>query len=368
MRPRIRRSQGFTLIELLVVIAIIAILIALLVPAVQKVRDAAANLQCANNLKQLALACHNYHDAQKAFPPAVQIASGVDATQGAGNFGPNWVVLIAPYIEQGNLVYTPGVQTSIETYMTTGSNAWRVIGSEILTVMICPFDHANYNSIYAGTIPNPTGGAWAHGNYGCNAGGIHQDESEPQGGSNIGWLSSANGFSPAYSSEGDYGGPVPNGTHCGGVMCINWGCVLSNISDGSSNTLLLAEQRIGSWLQASDPRGIWAVGMPGCSVICGAASWDCTSPNDSNSDSDDCDGCNLDNTVEHMGCWPGCPFQQANVRARHPGWSSNVAMCDGTVRYVPITINQAIWWAMLGRDDGIMFDADTLEGGSVQFP
>src|SRR5215470_13063319 len=97
-----RIRAGFTLIELLVVIAIIAILIALLVPAVQKVRVAAQRTQCQNNLHQLAVGCHNYHDAKKRFPPAVLMQSGIEPTCPAGNenFGPNWIVLILPYIEQ----------------------------------------------------------------------------------------------------------------------------------------------------------------------------------------------------------------------------------------------------------------------------
>lgn len=121
MSRRSRARRAFTLIELLVVIAIIAILIALLLPAVQQAREAAKRTQCKNNMKQIGLALHNYHDTFGLFPPAQifdAIAAGndKDATVGGGNTcfpglysnqgrfnGAPWTVLILPYIEQANL-------------------------------------------------------------------------------------------------------------------------------------------------------------------------------------------------------------------------------------------------------------------------
>jgi prepilin-type N-terminal cleavage/methylation domain-containing protein/prepilin-type processing-associated H-X9-DG protein len=114
-RPR----GAFTLIELLVVIAIIAILIALLVPAVQKVREAAARTQCTNNMKQLALACHNFHTSRKVFPPSIgtSVETQWDPAVTGGPTPPSswsdppkpnyvtWIRHILPYLEQGNATF-----------------------------------------------------------------------------------------------------------------------------------------------------------------------------------------------------------------------------------------------------------------------
>lgn len=132
-----RPKQGFTLIELLVVIAIIAILIALLLPAVQQAREAARRTQCRNNLKQLGLALHNYHDVFNTFPPGYT-ARGVSASSPiSAETGPGfaWSFAILPQMEQTNLVN----QINTDGNAQDASNM-AVVQDQVLNAFLCPSD------------------------------------------------------------------------------------------------------------------------------------------------------------------------------------------------------------------------------------
>ena len=110
MKKRSQHCRGFTLIELLVVIAIIAILVGLLLPAVQQAREAARRTECKNKLKQLALACHNYADVNRSLPPRATINPAVTATGNNGSWGVHGRIL--PYLEQGNLYNAVDLSTA----------------------------------------------------------------------------------------------------------------------------------------------------------------------------------------------------------------------------------------------------------------
>ncbi len=210
------RRRGFTLIELLVVIAIIAILIGLLLPAVQKVREAAARMQSSNNLKQLGLASHNLADTNGGYLPPTYIESWVSAAQGhayggpyTGNTGTGFFFLL-PYIEQDNLYKLAPPSTTSNTIYDNGVHTWQV------KTFQAPLD--------------PTSGEKTHG-----------------------WGVSSYGMNYQV-----FGRPA----HPWGWA---WGCMgatkLAAMPDGTSNTVLFAEKRAACAGGPSGSNGnLWAHG------------------------------------------------------------------------------------------------------------
>jgi prepilin-type N-terminal cleavage/methylation domain-containing protein/prepilin-type processing-associated H-X9-DG protein len=190
---------AFTLIELLVVIAIIAILIGLLLPAVQKVREAAARLQCQNNLKQIALGLHNYHDSYGNFPGAVD--------QGGPRYTSMFVEVL-PYIEQNNL-YS---QWNFANPAANGSGP----AAAIIKTYLCPSQPGVNITVTLGS------GQYGLTTYGGNGGTLpFPPESSPCDG--------------VFFMTGPTSEPNPNQA----------GVSLLRITDGSSNTLMLGERLLG---------------------------------------------------------------------------------------------------------------------------
>jgi prepilin-type processing-associated H-X9-DG protein len=368
------------------VIAIIGILMALLLPAIQKVREAANRMLCASNLRQLTIAAHNYHNDFNKLPPSMQlrgtwpdvttnagrfIASEISGPTGPvhpqtnsrtyGPFGPNWAVLLLPYIEQGALYNT--VSAAVGSYMTDGNVAWRAVRGAKIKMMLCPSDSAGDTFYTAPMGPlSGAGGGWARGNYACNAGPLFYNVS-------VGGRS---------SNENPGGGALA----ASGPMCINFGASLGQLSsqDGTSNIVLFSELRIG--LNSFDKRGVWALGHGGSSVIAAHSIGDCLRPNGGEDYADDIEHCNQVRaaagfgiggqsrtgqpgemgTVTRMGCsndnrpmnWPNF---QANARSRHAG-GVNAAFSDGSIRFVKDGIDARTWFMMNSTRDGGIWQYD----------
>jgi prepilin-type N-terminal cleavage/methylation domain-containing protein/prepilin-type processing-associated H-X9-DG protein len=315
--PSVRRS-GFTLVELLVVIAIIGVLVALLLPAVQAAREAARRVQCANNLRNLALALLNHHDTQGYFPvpTSVRPDSNDDVLTDARLFS-NWAIKTLPYFEQQSLFDRFEISTDTPFKRLTHVDNQPARSTE-LPVMLCPSDQGQGKPFTGGSFSDSS---WARGNYGMNG---------FQYWPNL-WLARAmRGESDDPAAEWvDYN--IGMGGVNGPKMSI------SRIQDGTTNTIMLAEMRVG--LSQRDRRGVWAMGMCGSNFhcrhaglpinSCGGFDDDVFGVNDIYDDigqgtlAQEC--MQPDKSVDNSG--------QSVVRSLHPG-GAHVAMVDGSVRFL----------------------------------
>jgi prepilin-type N-terminal cleavage/methylation domain-containing protein/prepilin-type processing-associated H-X9-DG protein len=307
--------KGFTLIELLVVIAIIAVLIGLLLPAVQKVREAANKAKCTNNLKQLGLAMHSYHDAQGALIPVMGPHGCCWGT---------WTILVFPYIEQDNLfrIYQNwgGSDTISSGYPTASTrtsppypryssspNTTNVCNRRI-PVMSCPSDLNNA----------PFSGLTNH-NYAVNIGTGSTHRGRPLG---------------APSSFVPQAGMFDGGTLTRQIR-------LTDVKDGLTNTLMFAEVQQG---QGRDLRGfVWWGDAAGFSTY--------APPNTSTPDQIYTTYYCNSQPQQNLPC-SGAGGATYFSRSRHNG-GVNVALGDGSVRFIQDSISPSVWLYMGSIADGV---------------
>jgi prepilin-type N-terminal cleavage/methylation domain-containing protein/prepilin-type processing-associated H-X9-DG protein len=297
------KRSGFTLIELLVVIAIIAVLIGLLLPAVQKVREASFRTRCQNNLHQIGIALQSYHDANARLPPG-SVSSGT-------YWYWSWMAFILPYLEQQNLY------TQANTYATTVSNnPWAynpALGTPNKSV-VCPMDPRGETQTIA---YNPS-------YFGVNG--------------NI-------AFTMYLGNSGTRGGPTPS---YDGVLYLDSRVRMTDIKDGSSNTIEVGERppsqdlNFGWWFAG------WGYnGTSTGDVVLGAREVEYTT---SSYLTTTCPSTNI-------GLQPGNitnPCDQTHWWSNHAG-GVNFLMCDGSARFLMYSADN-ILPALSTRDGGEVFN------------
>ncbi len=350
-----KSRQAFTLVELLVVIAIIGILIGLLLPAVQSVREAARRTQCANNIRQIALSVHNYNSAFRQFP-VNQIGPGM--ANGSGGYDTgfySWLVPLLPHVEQDNLYQLFELELNNgdgNDYKVSDTHPNAGAVNTLVSMFLCPSDQPNLdNAIILGTA-NP-----APGNYVANAG----------------WPSFATGYSGERATPGFFNGAIPL-THPSAE--VDWhkeDIGFDSIRDGSSNTALISERLI----QPGNSADAIREGDARLQSHCILARYETLSEINAQ----------LISTHVHIfesahvgrswsSGWPlvaptymhvqppnGLMGHYANGNSRSEGdfmvtassqhtGGVNLALIDGSVRFVPDQVDSEVWWAVGSRNDG----------------
>jgi prepilin-type N-terminal cleavage/methylation domain-containing protein/prepilin-type processing-associated H-X9-DG protein len=311
-RP-VARRWGFTLIELLVVIAIIGILIGLLLPAVQKVREAANRMKCANNLKQLGLGLHNFHGSYGAFPKAGKLSNEL-----------SWHVFVLPFIEQDALYRQ--FSFSVGSYCGssgTGPNKNIYAINNEIKMFICPTspvtqmltnapNNVNTPEMFGTKSPYTTHYYGVMGPKGTNA---------------------ATAKAYTWDNTGAQGGFARDGIFMYDTVATSTspgpdlGYALTDVIDGTSNTLLLGEM---SW--ANDVTGTryrsWVRGCDGNLVCSGSR--------------------NVANSINSPSI---ALFNDISFGSQHPG-GANFCLGDGSVRFLSENINLSTYLALASRNGG----------------
>jgi prepilin-type N-terminal cleavage/methylation domain-containing protein len=337
------RRVGFTLIELLVVIAIIAVLIALLLPAVQQAREAARRSQCRNNLKQLGLALHNYHDNFGGFPPATIRGACIHFSQGipgpSACSGLSFMARLAPYYDQANLYNLLNWSVGPAWKDPNAATTYNIASAARIPLLVCPSDPL------VGQAQRPDLGQTT---YGACIGDTENYCADP------GWSIGV------YANGGGLEYACKNGTQGKAVVFGNSYISLAGVTDGSSNTMVLSEIINGGFVDNTlnyssclsggvstttygptyDHIGyswIYAQGMQ---------SWAFTTllkPNDPI----------IPNVQHNVSCMASAWHGPAQFRAgsKHVG-GVHCLMVDGAVRFVSDNINTATWKNLGNRADG----------------
>jgi prepilin-type N-terminal cleavage/methylation domain-containing protein/prepilin-type processing-associated H-X9-DG protein len=286
----LRRRPGFTLIELLVVIAIIAVLIGLLLPAVQKVREAANRMKCSNNLKQIGLGLHNYHDTYNSFPPG-GTTSGKD--------GLAFHVLILPFIEQDNLY------KQFDLNQSHGSATNKPLGFTRVPIYMCP----SAVNLVTGNKAEGDGAATTHyhGNGGPND-------------------LATNKYLVVATMNG--------GLAQQGVLGRDTKHRIADITDGSSNTFLVGET---SWTRPGGADVGYRVWHRGCNAQAGQACCSCRNV------------ANAPNTVWFLG--GNTNYSNFSFGSIHPG-GTHFLFGDGSTRFVSDNVALGVLLATSSRNGG----------------